>query len=201
MCSWRCRLYMRWPHNHIVIGGINRRCLWALPVVSTAADRAPHRPQDPQDGADDQQDDPERHQDPDVGDRRRLVDLGVDGAPGRRPPTLLVAPQTPPIDSPDDDVVRPSHISGNPTSTRGPISLVADPDCPTCERGGLGYRPVGVGICPRVEPRPGCQGSWATAPAVLGSGGHGRFAVLAGAALARGAVRPGDGPGLAPTLL
>ena len=52
-----------------------------------------------------------------------------------------------------------------------------------------------------MDRRPGCQGCWAIAPAVLGSGGHGRFAGLAGAALARGAVRPGDGPGLAPTLL
>jgi hypothetical protein len=34
------------------------------PPVAAAADRAPHRPQDPQDGADHQQDDPQRGQDP-----------------------------------------------------------------------------------------------------------------------------------------
>ncbi len=38
------------------------------PPVAAAADRPPHRPQDPQDGADHQQDDPERGQDPDAGD-------------------------------------------------------------------------------------------------------------------------------------
>jgi hypothetical protein len=39
-----------------------------LPVVSTAANRAPRRSQDPQDGADDQQDDPKRLEDPDPGE-------------------------------------------------------------------------------------------------------------------------------------
>src|SRR5215213_5736727 len=41
---------------------------WALPPVAAAPDRAAHRPQDPQDGADDQQDDPDGHQDADPGD-------------------------------------------------------------------------------------------------------------------------------------
>jgi hypothetical protein len=39
-----------------------------LPVVPTAANRAPHRSQDPQDGADDQQDDPKRLEDPNPGE-------------------------------------------------------------------------------------------------------------------------------------
>jgi hypothetical protein len=36
--------------------------------VPTAANRAPHRSQDPQDDADDQQDDPKRLEDPDPGE-------------------------------------------------------------------------------------------------------------------------------------
>jgi hypothetical protein len=39
-----------------------------LPPVPAAADRASRRPEDPQDNADHQQDDPERCQDPDVGE-------------------------------------------------------------------------------------------------------------------------------------
>ena len=49
---------------------------------------------------------------------------------------------------------------------------------------------------------PAGRGSKAIASAVLGSGGDGRFAGLASAALARGAApRCGGGPGLAATLL
>jgi hypothetical protein len=39
-----------------------------LPPVPTAADWASRRPEDPQDSTDHQQDDPERRQDPDVGE-------------------------------------------------------------------------------------------------------------------------------------
>ena len=43
--------------------------------MPTAANRAPHRPQDPQDGADDQQDDPKRDQDP---EEQRVPPIAVD---------------------------------------------------------------------------------------------------------------------------
>jgi hypothetical protein len=43
----------------IVIGSVGGAPT-GLPVVPTAANRAPHRSQDPQDSADDQQDDPKR---------------------------------------------------------------------------------------------------------------------------------------------
>jgi hypothetical protein len=51
----------------IVIGSVGGAPK-GLPVVPTAANRAAHRSQDPQDGADDQQDDPKRLEDPDPGE-------------------------------------------------------------------------------------------------------------------------------------
>jgi hypothetical protein len=59
------RSQTRCPHGTVIgsTGGAP-----ALPVVPAAPNRASPRSQDPQDGADDQQDDPNRHEDPDIGD-------------------------------------------------------------------------------------------------------------------------------------
>src|SRR6266545_4151770 len=62
----------RWPLTATMSLRHHHRCnQWhagALPVVPAAANRAPHRSQDPQDGADDQHDDPKRLKDRDIGD-------------------------------------------------------------------------------------------------------------------------------------
>ncbi len=66
-CSGEARSQTRWFVRHC--HRVNGRRASPLPVVPTAANRAAHRSQDPQDGADDQQDDPNRPQNRDLGDQ------------------------------------------------------------------------------------------------------------------------------------
>jgi hypothetical protein len=67
-CAAWARPLIETKSYDIVIGPVGGAPQRGLPIVPTAANRAPHGSQDPQDGADDQQDDPKRLKDPDPGE-------------------------------------------------------------------------------------------------------------------------------------
>jgi hypothetical protein len=110
-----------------------------LPIVPTATNRAAHRSQDPQDGADDQQDDPKHLEDPDPGEGAKEQQ--------EQPEISTLLPPPPP---PSPTMRRGRRRRPDSARSHTDVSIQPRRSCPPSTRG-QPYRPDPAPVGPPIE--------------------------------------------------